>query len=115
MTRIRPQKTLPRRNTHFRLVVLLLSLSTLNFVSSAVSTSSPSNVNAEAPETPSPTTLIYSTPTVDGIAPASREPTTTQQPEEIIFVTSMKKAQQETRKRELKPVYYGTPSGMDRG
>lgn len=61
----------------------------------------------------SSTTLVYSM-TNDGSSGRAADglEETTNQPEEIIFITSTKKVEKDgQQQRQLKPVYYGTPSG----
>lgn len=85
------------------LLLVLLSICIESFASSAPSKAPAAEVNS--------TTLVYST-TNGGKTPAPAVTETTSiSPEEIIFITSTK--EKEARKRQMKPVYYGTPSGED--
>lgn len=95
------------------LLLLCISLQSVPVFSAvptnAPSTSSIASSNSLSGEESSKTTttLVYSK---DGSVPQVTE-TTTNQPEEIIFITSTKKVEKDTRPRQLRPVYYGTPSG----
>lgn len=87
--------------------MLVLSISIQSFVFSAVPTKYPTkSISSEE----SSTTLIYSMTNDDNTSGPVAD-TTTPQPEEIIFITSTKKVEKDARQRQLKPVYYGTPSG----
>lgn len=103
----------------WRVVLLLLSLSIQSFVFSAVPTNAPdvsstsNTTSSRISGEQSPTTMLVLPSTTHEGAGAAAAETTTNQPEEIIFITSTKKVEKDTRHRQLKPVYYGTPSGEE--
>lgn len=113
--------TTVRNSGSCAVLLLILSISIQSFVFSAAASVVQSNANGNAAnesvavgqQEQSSTTLVYSM-TNDGSSGRAADglEETTNQPEEIIFITSTKKVEKDgQQQRQLKPVYYGTPSG----
>lgn len=109
MVRLHRQRTFG--GSRWPIVFLILSISSQSLVFSAETIPGVLQLDPTTTSNES-TTLVYST--TNDVDHNAAETTTSQSPEEEIFlITATKKVEKDTRQRQLRPVYYGTPSGME--